>query len=52
MRLGEDPEIGKFRAEFGAFLDAHVPGWARAWQRTLFDAGWLLPASPAAVLRP
>ena len=45
-----------------AFLDAHlpteaealprprsssdVPPWARQWQRTLFDAGWLLPGNP------
>jgi alkylation response protein AidB-like acyl-CoA dehydrogenase len=25
---------------------AHVPEWARAWQRTLFDAGWLVPGNP------
>ena len=25
---------------------AHVPAWARAWQRTLFDAGWLVPGNP------
>jgi alkylation response protein AidB-like acyl-CoA dehydrogenase len=24
----------------------HVPGWARAWQRRLFDAGWLVPGWP------
>jgi len=62
MRLAEDPEVEKFRADFSAFLDAHlpseseavprprsssdVPDWARAWQRTLFDAGWLLPGNP------
>jgi alkylation response protein AidB-like acyl-CoA dehydrogenase len=62
MRLGNDPEVEKFRAEFAAFLDEHlpapataaerprssadVPAWARRWQRTLFDAGWLLPANP------
>jgi alkylation response protein AidB-like acyl-CoA dehydrogenase len=62
VRLGDDPEVGRFRAEFGAFLDAHlpaqaaaaersrssahVPDWARRWQRTLFDAGWLQPANP------
>jgi alkylation response protein AidB-like acyl-CoA dehydrogenase len=62
VRLGDDPEVDKFRAEFAAFLDAHlpaqaaaaersrssahVPDWARRWQRTLFDAGWLLPANP------
>ena len=63
MRLGSEPEVEKFRAEFSAFLDAHlpaeaeaiprsssssdVPEWARQWQRTLFDAGWLLPGQPA-----
>ena len=62
MKLGTDPEVEKFRAEFSAFLDANlpseaeaqprsssssdVPGWARQWQRTLFDAGWLLPGQP------
>jgi alkylation response protein AidB-like acyl-CoA dehydrogenase len=62
MRLGTDPEVEKFRAEFSAFLDDHLPTeaeamprprsssdtppWAAAWQRTLFDAGWLLPANP------
>src|SRR5580698_3028987 len=62
MRLAEDPEVEKFRADFSAFLDAHLPSeseavprprsssdlpdWARAWQRTLFDAGWLLPGNP------
>ncbi|MEU9450403.1 acyl-CoA dehydrogenase family protein [Streptomyces sp. NPDC048277] len=63
MRLADDPEVADFRAEFSAFLDAnlpaeheardrsrssaHVPDWARRWQRTLFDAGWLLPGQPA-----
>ena len=62
MKLGNDPEVEKFRAEFAAFLDehlptaeearerptssAHMPEWARRWQRTLFDAGWLLPGQP------
>ncbi|MEV7389081.1 acyl-CoA dehydrogenase family protein [Streptomyces sp. NPDC091215] len=62
MRLADDPEVAAFRAEFSAFLDvhlpaeaearersrssAHVPDWARRWQRTLFDAGWLLPGQP------
>jgi alkylation response protein AidB-like acyl-CoA dehydrogenase len=62
MRLGADPEVEKFRAEFAAFLDehlptpaeatdrskssSHVPEWARRWQQTLFDAGWLLPGQP------
>jgi alkylation response protein AidB-like acyl-CoA dehydrogenase len=62
MKLHFDQEVEDFRAEFAAFLDAHlpaeaaavprprssadVPPWARAWQRTLFDTGWLLPANP------
>jgi alkylation response protein AidB-like acyl-CoA dehydrogenase len=25
---------------------AHLPDWARAWQRRLFDAGWLVPGWP------
>jgi|RhiMethySRZTD1v2_1073278.scaffolds.fasta_scaffold15515_11 alkylation response protein AidB-like acyl-CoA dehydrogenase len=25
---------------------AHVPDWARDWQRSLFDAGWLVPGNP------
>ncbi|MGV0789581.1 acyl-CoA dehydrogenase family protein [Mycolicibacterium sp. XJ2] len=25
---------------------AHVPQWARRWQRLLFDHGWLLPGNP------
>jgi alkylation response protein AidB-like acyl-CoA dehydrogenase len=62
MRLSSDPEVEKFRAEFSAFLDEHLPGeaeaaarprsssdmpeWTRRWQRTLFDAGWLVPGNP------
>ncbi|MFJ9710429.1 acyl-CoA dehydrogenase family protein [Streptomyces sp. NPDC101234] len=62
MRLADDPEVAAFRAEFADFLDAelpaeaeardrsrssaHLPDWARRWQRTLFDAGWLLPGQP------
>src|SRR5476649_2638220 len=25
---------------------AHIPQWARVWQRSLFDAGWLVPGWP------
>src|SRR5437588_3801473 len=25
---------------------AHLPDWARAWQRLMFDAGWLVPGWP------
>jgi len=62
MKLASDPEVEKFRGEFAAFLDAHLPSeaeavprprsssdlpeWARRWQRTLFDAGYLLPGNP------
>jgi alkylation response protein AidB-like acyl-CoA dehydrogenase len=62
MKLTADPQVEEFRAEFAAFLDAHLPApaqatersrsssdippWARRWQRALFDAGWLLPGQP------
>jgi alkylation response protein AidB-like acyl-CoA dehydrogenase len=57
-----DADVETFRAEFVAFLSAHlpaeaeaaerarssshVPAWARRWQRLLFDEGWLLPGNP------
>jgi alkylation response protein AidB-like acyl-CoA dehydrogenase len=57
----EDAEEA-FRAELDAWLDEHapprvvlaepkqssanLPSWARDWQRTLFDAGWLVPGWP------
>jgi alkylation response protein AidB-like acyl-CoA dehydrogenase len=25
---------------------AHLPGWAKAWTRRMFDAGWLVPGWP------
>ena len=62
MRLTFDAEVEEFRAEFAAFLDAHLPSeaeatersrstghlpdWARRWQRLQFDEGWLLPGNP------
>lgn len=62
VQLTFDAEVEEFRAEFAAFLDAHlpteaeatersrstadVPAWARRWQRLLFDEGWLLPGKP------
>ena len=62
MRLRFDEATEAFRAEFVAWLDAnepdpattterpgssaHVPEWARRWQRTMFDAGWLVPGNP------
>jgi alkylation response protein AidB-like acyl-CoA dehydrogenase len=62
MRLSFDDEAEAFRAELDAWLtdnapsraeragqkrsSAHLPDWARAWQRRLFDAGWLVPGWP------
>ena len=62
MRLRYDDEAEAFRAELDAWLadnqpaaerisepkqsSAHLPDWARAWQRRLFDAGWLVPGWP------
>jgi alkylation response protein AidB-like acyl-CoA dehydrogenase len=62
MQLTFSPEVEAFRAEFIAFLDenlpgetdateragssAHIPQWARHWQRLQFDHGWLLPGNP------
>ncbi|WP_106402543.1 acyl-CoA dehydrogenase family protein [Actinocorallia populi] len=62
MKLTFDADVEAFRAEFSAFLDAHlpkeaeelerprstahIPEWARRWQRLLFEEGWLLPANP------
>ena len=62
MRLTLGAELDAFRAEFGAFVDehlppeadaaersrssSHVPQWARRWQRLQFDHGWLLPGNP------
>ncbi|MDR3662343.1 MAG: acyl-CoA dehydrogenase family protein, partial [Mycobacterium sp.] len=62
MQLTFGAEVEAFRAEFVEFLDthlpqqseaverprstAHIPEWARRWQRTLFDNGWLLPGNP------
>ena len=63
MRLRYDEADEAFRAEFVRWLEtnaptaedlktaklssAHLPDWARAWQRRLFDAGWLVPGWPA-----
>jgi alkylation response protein AidB-like acyl-CoA dehydrogenase len=62
MRLQFDEDAEAFRREFTAWLDehapdaavaverstssAHIPDWARRWQRQLFDAGWLVPGNP------
>jgi alkylation response protein AidB-like acyl-CoA dehydrogenase len=60
LRYGEAEEA--FRADLDAWLDEHLPPrdvlrrpkrssadlppWAREWQQTLFDAGWLVPGWP------
>jgi alkylation response protein AidB-like acyl-CoA dehydrogenase len=62
MKLGQDPAVEEFRAEFNRWLDenlptareatqaptssAHLPDWARRWQRAMYDGGWLLPMQP------
>jgi hypothetical protein len=62
MRLQYAPEEERFRAELVAWLEANAPGdesrrerkqssahmpeWSRAWQRKLFDNGWLVPGWP------
>jgi alkylation response protein AidB-like acyl-CoA dehydrogenase len=62
VRLRYGPEEEAFRAELVDWLvanlpapevmaepklsSAHLADWARAWQRTLFDAGWLVPGWP------
>jgi len=62
MRLRYSVEAEQFRAGLNRWLDdhlppvaemsetkrssAHLPDWARAWQRRLFDAGWLVPGWP------
>src|SRR5438270_128584 len=62
MRLQWDDDAEAFRRELDGWLDAnlpptekmrepklssaHRPDWAREWQRTLFEAGWLVPGWP------
>ncbi len=62
MQLTFDEATESFRRSFEAWLDehappeaaatersrssAHVPAWARRWQRDLFDSGWLVPGNP------
>ncbi|MGV0794280.1 acyl-CoA dehydrogenase family protein [Mycolicibacterium sp. XJ1819] len=62
MQLTFDADVEAFRAEFVAFLDdnlpsekealqrshssSDVPDWARRWQRSMFDHGWLMPGYP------
>jgi len=62
VRLGYRGTEESFRHELVTWLEQHVPAreildqpkqssaflqdWSRAWQRTLFDAGWLVPGWP------
>ncbi|HEV3351344.1 MAG TPA: acyl-CoA dehydrogenase family protein, partial [Acidimicrobiales bacterium] len=62
MRLQWDDDAEAFRRELDDWLDAnlppadkmrepkrssaHLPDWARDWQRTLYEAGWLVPGWP------
>jgi alkylation response protein AidB-like acyl-CoA dehydrogenase len=62
VHLKYDDEAEAFRRELQEWLDvnqptqhdleegklssAHIPEWARAWQRRLFDDGWLVPGWP------
>ncbi len=62
MRLHYDDDTEAFRSELRSWTaanlpsedertepvlsSAHMPDWARRWQRRLFDAGWLVPGWP------
>jgi alkylation response protein AidB-like acyl-CoA dehydrogenase len=62
VRLHYDEPTEEFRRELRAWMtenlpssseraervrsSAHIPAWARAWQRKLFDNGWLVPGWP------
>jgi len=62
VRLHYDEETEAFRRELRAWIEAnlpppeeraervrssaHIPEWARVWQRKLFDNGWLVPGWP------
>ncbi len=62
VRLHYDAETEAFRDELRSWIEtnlppaderaepvlssAHMPEWARRWQRSLFDAGWLVPGWP------
>lgn len=40
------PPEARRRREFSDGDGAVIPGWAREWQATLFDHGWMIPAYP------
>src|SRR3990172_7945116 len=42
------PDVEEMRRE-PSTSSAHMPRWAREWQRRLFDAGWLVPGWPPAL---
>ena len=44
--LEENRPADEERLAEPARSSAHMPGWARGWQRRLFDAGWLVPGWP------
>ncbi|MGH9028321.1 MAG: acyl-CoA dehydrogenase family protein [Acidimicrobiales bacterium] len=62
MHLEYDDETEAFRRELRTWIranlpppelrvdrvrsSAHIPEWARVWQRSLFDNGWLVPGWP------
>jgi alkylation response protein AidB-like acyl-CoA dehydrogenase len=62
MRLAPDESLSDYRRGLETWIDAnlptdrmkenprkssaHLPDWARVWQRALFDEGWLVPAWP------
>jgi alkylation response protein AidB-like acyl-CoA dehydrogenase len=62
MKLEFDDDVLAFRQELSDWLDAnapvlgpdaernrssaHIPDWAKKWQRKLFDAGYLVPGNP------
>ena len=62
MKLQFPDEVEAFRQELSDWLDehapdvapdaeihrssAHIPEWAKPWQRELFDAGYLVPGNP------
>ncbi|HUC35907.1 MAG TPA: acyl-CoA dehydrogenase family protein [Acidimicrobiales bacterium] len=62
MHLGYDDQTEEFRRQLRSWTQAnlppeseraekvrssaHIPEWARIWQRKLFDNGWLVPGWP------